>query len=227
MPRPAKIQPTATRTYGSAGRNAIRPTSATPTAIDQPPSVISRSRRMRNHGRACSQEPAVQPIDANGQYRPCLQQGNTSLLDQHQRHESFSAEECAGEQTSGLNDLTQATPEPQESGWHKRWQRHQEAGYAADHEADRKPIQTLTRKLQHRRSHGEEPSSPHRRRFDGVGITRPARAHHAQQTGNAMAPPKITSGITAKNTQCQLRCWVSHAETGGPTNDGSTQAVEI
>ena len=109
------------------------------------------------------------PADgANGQHRPCLQQGNTSLLDQHQRNESFSAEECAGEQTSGLDDLTQSTPKPQESGWHKRWQRNQKGGDAADHqadhEADRKPIQTLTRKLQHRRSHGEQPSSPHGRR---------------------------------------------------------------
>ncbi len=45
--------------------------------------------------------------------------------------------------------------------------------------------------------------------------------------GNAIAPPKSTKGITARNTQCQLRCSVSHAEAGGPTNDGRTQAVEM
>src|SRR4029453_642343 len=45
--------------------------------------------------------------------------------------------------------------------------------------------------------------------------------------GSAMMPPKITRGITAKNTQCQLRCSVSQAAAGGPTNDGKTQAVEM
>ncbi len=42
-----------------------------------------------------------------------------------------------------------------------------------------------------------------------------------------MAPPNATSGITARNTQCQLSVWVRKAEIGGPTKEGTTQAVEM
>ena len=45
--------------------------------------------------------------------------------------------------------------------------------------------------------------------------------------GSTIAPPTTASGRSAKNTQCQDRCEVSQADTGGPTNDGSTQAVEM
>ena len=48
-----------------------------------------------------------------------------------------------------------------------------------------------------------------------------------RSVGSTMAPPTTASGRTAKNTQCQERFAVSHADTGGPTNDGSTQAVEM
>ena len=69
---------------------------------------------------------------ANGQYRARFQQRNGSLLDQHQRHESFSAEECAGEKPAGLHDLREARPKPQESWWHQWWQRHQKTRHTAN-----------------------------------------------------------------------------------------------
>ena len=69
---------------------------------------------------------------ANGEYRAGLQQRNGSLLDQHQRHESFSAEECAGEKPAGLHDLRESAPKPQESWWHQRWQRHQKTRHTAN-----------------------------------------------------------------------------------------------
>ncbi len=47
------------------------------------------------------------------------------------------------------------------------------------------------------------------------------------KVGSTIAPPKATSGRTAMNTQCQLNAKVSQAATGGPTNDGSTHAVEM
>jgi hypothetical protein len=61
MPRPPKIQLNATKTYGIAGKKAIKPTSANPAATEQQPSVINTSRRIRNQGRDWSQEPVVQP----------------------------------------------------------------------------------------------------------------------------------------------------------------------
>jgi hypothetical protein len=48
-----------------------------------------------------------------------------------------------------------------------------------------------------------------------------------RRLGNAMTPPKITKGITAKNTHCQPSLLVNHAAAGGPTNEGSTHAVEM
>jgi len=47
------------------------------------------------------------------------------LLDQHQRHKGFSAEECAGEKPAGLHDLGQTRSKSQESWWHEWRQRHQ------------------------------------------------------------------------------------------------------
>ena len=45
--------------------------------------------------------------------------------------------------------------------------------------------------------------------------------------GSIIAEPSSSSGITAQNTARQSRWWVSHAATVGPTNDGTTQALEI
>ena len=68
----------------------------------------------------------------------------------------------------------------------------------------------------------------------GAGLAPPAAASGrtyariiCRSIGSTIKPPKTTSGMTAKKTQCQLNCWVIHAETGGPTKDGSTQAVEM
>ena len=65
---------------------------------------------------------------ADSQYGARLEQRDSPLLNEHQRHEDLAAEEGASEQTPCLNDLREATRKSQESGWHERWQRHQQAG---------------------------------------------------------------------------------------------------
>ena len=93
------------------GTKATRLTSANPLATEQQPSVISASRRIRNHGRDCSQEPVVQPTRTEGQDGPRLKQRNRALLDKHERYEGLATHERAGQQTPGLNDLREAAME--------------------------------------------------------------------------------------------------------------------
>src|SRR5688500_19360921 len=52
MPRPAKIQLSATKTYGSVGTKAISPKRVNPKANTQQPNVIRTTRRHRSHGLA-------------------------------------------------------------------------------------------------------------------------------------------------------------------------------
>ena len=49
----------------------------------------------------------------------------------------------------------------------------------------------------------------------------------ASSAGSTISPPRTTSGSTARKTQRQPSVCVSHADTGGPTNEGMTHAVEM
>jgi hypothetical protein len=137
---------------------------------------------MATDQRSRLQPGASGPTDGtDGQYGARLEQRNSSLLNQHQRHKDLTAEEGPSEQPPRLNNLREATRESQESGWHERWQRHEKAGQSGNHEHDREPVRSLTRELQHGGGHGKESGSPQWRGFLRIRVAWLVRAHHTEQ----------------------------------------------
>ena len=61
----------------------------------------------------------------------------------------------------------------------------------------------------------------------GVDVAATGASASRNSFGSMAAAPIATSGSTAQKTARQPRWWVSHAATDGPTNDGTTQAVEM
>ena len=150
------------------------------------------------------------------------------MLHQHQRDERLAAEVRAREQPTYHDHGREAAAEPQEAWRHQPGQADEQPRDAGNKQRQREPVQPLSSQLDSGGRHRDQPRSPQCRRPGGW---RPSCGRYARimisNVGSTIAPPRATSGSTAMNTQCQLKAEVSQAATGGPTNDGSTHAVEM
>ena len=189
--------------------------------------MISRSRRTRSQVWDCSHEPVVQPIAPTVSAAPA----STSAIPRSSTSISGTKvsppKNAPGQQATDQDHRRQPAAEPQEAGRHQPGSPNEQGRDTYRDRPMAYQVQPLTGGLERGGTEREQAGRP----IDcGFTVRRgggPRLRISWISDGASIAPPTATSGSTAKNTQCQLRLWVSQAEIGGPTNDGTTHAVEM
>ena len=128
------------------------------------------------------------------------------------------------------DDRGQPPAQPAEARRHQPRQPDAERREAGRQQAEGDPVEALTGGLQRR---GPKRRPARRPSIDG-GSRRPGRPPAdvvrimlAQRRQHEQAADQRPAGRRRRTPSASSGCWVSQADTGGPTKDGTTQAVEM